>query len=386
MTKHRGARRYLIVFYVVVAAIAATGAGQAATTWLHWWPIFAFAAVAAVEAGGAVISRHALDRRLLGERATVARLLSALVAAGAVAVNWFGHVHVGQAAFFAGMSLLGYCVWLLDSEAQRRDQLRAEHRLAATPPAYGLWQWLRHPAVTALARRLARQDAALGWVRSLETARAQLRAEVRQRAIAVILHRKLRTLHDPAAADLAIAVYDLDEIAARLADAADYDGLAGLLAVELSPRAVAGVEPAGQLVDEPAVDMPVDTTTDMESAPDTDPASNGITDGAVSELGMSTPDAILTARAMRAYQPDMPVDKIAAIVGRSERSVRRYLDEPATDRQPAPTTGTAVQGSLDDVLTVMADLDLPARRDLAEQVLFGQQQRINGKEVAAHAG
>lgn len=376
MTKHRGGRRYLIVFYAIVAGIAAVGAGQAASGWLHWWPIFAFLAVAAVEAGGAVISKHSLDRRRLGERATVARLLSACVAGGAVAVNWFGHVHVGQAAFFAGMSALGYCVWLLDSEAQRRDQLRAEHRLAATPPAYGLWQWLRHPVVTGLARRLARQDSALGWHHSLEEARTQLRGEARQAAIATILHRKIRALHDPAAADLAIAVYDLDEIAGRLASRADYDGLADLLAVELTPRAVAGVE----VVDEPAVDTPADTTVDVRTVLDTDPASNGITDGTAGELGMSTPDAILTALAMRTYQPDMPVARIAAIVGRSERTVRRYLDEAATDARPAPEPGSR---SLDEVLAELADLDPTSRRHTAEQVLFGQ---INGKEVAAHAG
>src|SRR5262249_44685985 len=102
--------RGLFAFYTAVAVIALAGQTGAAVEWLHWWPLFALAAVAAVEFGGIVLSAYADHRRRLGERAWAARALSAAVAAGAVAVNWLGHHDRLQGGFFAGMSGLGYLV------------------------------------------------------------------------------------------------------------------------------------------------------------------------------------------------------------------------------------------------------------------------------------
>ncbi|MFC6019981.1 hypothetical protein ACFP2T_27770 [Plantactinospora solaniradicis] len=43
---------------------------------------------------------------------------------------------------------------------------------------------------------------------------------------------------DPTTADIAVQVYDLDEIAARLAATADYNGLTTLLAADLDPERI----------------------------------------------------------------------------------------------------------------------------------------------------
>jgi len=212
--------------------------------WLHWWLPAAVAAVAAVELGGVVLSQHADERRRIGERAIAARLLSLAFAAGAVAVNWFGHATTspGQAAFFAGMSAFGYAVWLIHSGARRRDQLRAVHKLPEVPPAYPLTQWLRHPWLTRRARGLALAGTSLGLYGSLNAARAQVRAERRQAAIARVLHRKIEASADATTAEIAVTVFDLDEIAHRLAAGADYDGLTRLLAVDLDPARLLGEE------------------------------------------------------------------------------------------------------------------------------------------------
>lgn len=234
-------RRGLTAFYLVVALIALAGQALAAVEWLGWPLISALAAVAALELGGVVLSQHALARMRLGETATAARLLSAAVAGFAVAFNWAGHADHRQGAFFAGMSALGYLVWLLDAGSRRRDQLRALRMLADTAPAYGLAQWLRHPGLTREARALAITDPTLGLHRSLETAAAARRATAQRRAIAKVLHRKIRAAVDPTTADIATAVYDMDQVAARLAAGADYDGLTALIAADLTAARIAGV-------------------------------------------------------------------------------------------------------------------------------------------------
>jgi hypothetical protein len=175
-------------------------------------------------------------RRRLGERAVASRVLSAAIAAGAVAFNWLAHANHLLGGFFAGMSALGYLVWLMHTENQRRDRLRVKGDLPPTSPAYEVVEhWLRHPWLTHRARSMAKADPRLGLYDSLAAARAEVRRERRQAAISKVLHRKIRSAVDPKTADIAIAVYDLDEIATRLADGADYDGLTALIAADLAP-------------------------------------------------------------------------------------------------------------------------------------------------------
>ncbi|MFC0506628.1 hypothetical protein [Micromonospora costi] len=235
-------------FYVVVLLIALGGqvSGAMERLGLPWY--VALPAVGALELGGVVVLANADVRRRLGERAVLSRVLSAGIAAAAVAFNWLAHGDHLEGGFYAGMSLLGYFVWLMNTENQRRDRLRAMGQLPPTTPAYEVvGHWLRHPWLTRRARSLAKVDPHLGLYGSLDAARAQIRAERRQAALSKVLHRKISRALDATTADIAVAVYDLDEIARRLAAQADYDGLTALIAADLAPaRVLAGNLPAGR--------------------------------------------------------------------------------------------------------------------------------------------
>ena len=245
------------LFYIVVLLVALAGQVSGAVEALGIPLIWAIPAVGALELGGIVVLANADVRRRLGERATASRVLSVAIAAFAAAFNWLAHDNKLLAGFFAGMSALGYLVWLMHTENQRRDRLRVKGDLPPTTPAYEfVGHWLRHPWLTLRAKNLAKADPALGLYTSIAAAKAEKRKEVRTSAIAKVLHRKIRAAVDPTTADIAVAVYDLDEIAVRLADGADYDGLTALIAADLSPARLAPNDPVldGQALDaEPAV-------------------------------------------------------------------------------------------------------------------------------------
>ncbi|MGI5521468.1 hypothetical protein ACQEUX_10965 [Micromonospora sp. CA-259024] len=233
-------------FYVVVLLIALGGQVSGAMEALGMPLYVALPAVGALELGGVVVLANADVRRRLGEGAMLSRVLSAGIAAAAVAFNWLAHSNHLEGGFYAGMSLLGYLVWLMSSENQRRDRLRARQQLPPTTPGYEpVGHWLRHPWLTRRARSLAKADPDLGLYGSLDAARAQIRAERRQAALSKVLRRKISRALDATTADIALAVYDLDEIAVRLAEQADYDGLTALIAADLAPaRVLAGNLPA----------------------------------------------------------------------------------------------------------------------------------------------
>lgn len=234
-------------FYVVVLLVALGGqvSGAMERLGMPWY--VALPAVGALELGGVVVLANADVRRRLGERAVLSRVLSAGIAAAAVAFNWLAHSNHLEGGFYAGMSLLGYLVWLMNTENQRRDRLRARQQLPPTTPAYEpVGHWLRHPWLTRRARSLAKADPGLGLYDSLDAAHAQTRAERRQAALSKVLHRKIRRALDATTADIALAVYDLDEIARRLGEQADYEGLTALIAADLAPeRVLAANLPAG---------------------------------------------------------------------------------------------------------------------------------------------
>jgi hypothetical protein len=180
-------------FYVVVLLVALAGQVSGAVETLHMPLAAAIPAVAALELGGIVVLANADVRRRLGESALASRILSVAIAAGAVAFNWLAHADHLLGGFFAGMSALGYLVWLMHTENQRRDRLRATGQLAAVTPAYEVvGHWLAHPWLTRRARALAKADPTLGLYESLAAARAAVRRERRQAAIATVLHRKIR--------------------------------------------------------------------------------------------------------------------------------------------------------------------------------------------------
>jgi hypothetical protein len=228
------------IFYVVVLLVALTGQVTGAVQMLDIPAIVAIPAVAALELGGIVVMANADVRRRLGERALASRILSAGIAVGAVSFNWLAHANHLLGGFFAGMSALGYLVWLMGAENQRRDRLRACGDLPPTTPAYELvGHWLCHPLLTRRARAMAKADPRLGLYDSLAAARRERRRERRDAAIAKVLNRKIRAAVDPTTATIAVHVYDLGEIAARLADTADYDGLTSLIAADLTPARIA---------------------------------------------------------------------------------------------------------------------------------------------------
>ncbi len=231
-------------FYLLVLLVALVGQATGAVQTLDVPMLVAVPAVAALELGGVVVMANADVRRRLGERATASRLLSAAIAAAAVTFNWVAHPDHLVGGFYAVMSALGYLVWLMHAGNQRRDRLRATGNLPPTPPAYEMVaHWIRHPLLTARARSIAKADG-LDLYESLEAARAVTARRRRDAAIATVLHRKIRAAVDPSTADIAVRVYDLDEIAARLAATADYHGLTALLAADLAPERIVTAQPA----------------------------------------------------------------------------------------------------------------------------------------------
>jgi hypothetical protein len=116
------------------------------------------------------------------------------------------------------------------------------------------------------AKSLAKANPRLGLYDSIAAARAEVKRERRTSAISKVLHRKIRSAVDPTTADIAVAVYDLDEIAHRLADGADYAGLTSLIAADLTPARLA-VDPPRQPRRAVAIDpTPALTATPAEPA------------------------------------------------------------------------------------------------------------------------
>ncbi|GAA2022610.1 hypothetical protein GCM10009779_03060 [Polymorphospora rubra] len=234
----RQAARLRQGFYILVLLVALVGQVTGAVQALDIPLLVAVPAVAALELGGVVVMVNADVRRRLGERALASRLLSAAIAAMAVAFNWAAHPDHLLGGFFAFMSALGYAVWVMHAGNQRRDRLRATGDLPPTPPAYEAFaHWARHPVITMRARSMAKAGG-LDLYESLTAARTAIHRERRDAAITKILHRKIRKAVDPTTADIAVQVYDLDQIAARLAASADYDGLTEIISADLTPQRI----------------------------------------------------------------------------------------------------------------------------------------------------
>ena len=333
-------------FYLVVLLVALAGQVSGAVQTLRIPLLWAIPAVAALELGGVVVLANADVRRRLGEPATGSRILSALVAAGAVVFNWTAHPRPLLGGFFAGMSALGYLVWLIHAENSRRDRLRAHGALPPTTPAYEpVGHWLAHPWLTRRAKSLAKANPHLGLYESLAAARAEVAAERRNKAITAVLHRKIRNAVDPTVADLAVAVYDLDEIAGRLATRADYDGLTELIATDLTPARLTGPLPQPHgMAKVPALN-PVCAAEPIEPActdvvarepiaplgqPPPTKTGHGSAVGDAAIVGpVDVPDTVPgdTAAAVaywRRREPHLSLADIAARIGRSKRTVYRH--------------------------------------------------------------
>lgn len=337
----RTANRLGATFYVSVAAVALAGQALAAVDWLHWPLWLAVPAVAVLELGGIALAARADYRRRLGERAVWARALSAAVALFAVVFNWAGHADHLAGGFFAGMSALGYAVWLINAGDRRRDQLRAEGKLPPTPPAYEAWHWVRHPLVTARARSLAKANTTLGLYGSLDAAREEIATERRTKAIAKILRRRFEK---GAAADLAVHTYDLDKIARGLADAADYTALTDLIAAELTPDKLATIR----------VEVPAELPPAADAPPSVDvpePAT-----------GTSAPAA-----------PEVPAPPRTGSSGRSRRgssagSSARNNGRKPTRKEPEPRPRRTTDETRKLALELLAEVPPPTQTAVAQQL------------------
>jgi len=227
-------------FYVLVLLAALVGQATGAVEVLGIPAWLAVCCVAVLEFGGMVLMRMAEIRRRLGETAVVPMILAFAVGAFAVTFNWVAHEDRKAGAFFAFMSGLGFCVWVLSTEHRRRDRLRANGQMSELPPQYELvTHWLRRPMLTLRARSMAKADPKLGMVRSLVAADQAMRRDRRLKGIARVLRRKIRKAVDPVTADIAINAYDLDRVADDLAARADYTGLSDLVAADLVPSRIA---------------------------------------------------------------------------------------------------------------------------------------------------
>lgn len=151
------AKRLRMAFYFVVLGVAAYGSVTGAVETLHLPKFIAIGAVGALELGSVVLNNEANARRRLGEQAAAQFLLSAAISIGAVVFNWTTHGNHLLGALFAGLSGLGYLVFVLGTEAARRDRLRAMGKLPPAPPAFGIvHQWALHPRLTWQARLIAK--------------------------------------------------------------------------------------------------------------------------------------------------------------------------------------------------------------------------------------
>jgi hypothetical protein len=349
-------------FYVVVLLVALTGQVTGAVERLHLVWYFAALAVGALEMGGVVVLSNADVRRRLGERAVASRILSAGIAAFAVAFNWASHVDHLLGGFYAGMSALGYLVWLMATENSRRDRLRAIGQLPPTAPAYPAAQWARHPWLTRRARHLALVDPTLGLYGSLAVAASAVRTERRQAAIAAILRRQIRASADPASAEIAVTVFDLDEIAARLAARADYDALTDLIAVGLAPDRLL------RRLDEPdqsAVDrVPADA-----DGPADQPASSRPCAARPTNHRPANPKPTIPGPTEAADRPRLHVVGRPAAVANAAELRRMYGDNlPTVERQIRTRTGWSKERVEKAVAAYRAGADLePADEDKRER-------------------
>ncbi|MCA2216339.1 hypothetical protein [Jidongwangia harbinensis] len=241
----RAAEHAAWAFYAVAALGSSIGqvwVGVETPPWSDTMPLWLRAILAlpfavVIDLGGVVCSGFADTRQRLGENAYGWRILSAGSVTLAVGINVVGHAGSPYlATVFGGLGIFAYCVWLLHSSARRRDALRVAGKLSATPPAYGLLQWWREPAVTRRAKSLAVQFGC-SLHESLAEARVQLRTEARRAALASHIEAKIRSRHDtdPVLASIAATTTPVDDIADALMAMIDTIGWAAAIAAEIQP-------------------------------------------------------------------------------------------------------------------------------------------------------
>ena len=333
-----GPLHLLAVFYAAMAGLALYGQSDGLMAWLGVPRLVALGVALAVELLAAVLFAFADWRRTRhGEQAYAARTLSVAVAAGVAAMNFYGHeANPALRALFTGASLAGYGVWVLHTNARRRDALRAAGRLAGQAPVFGISAWLRAPRMIWRARQLAVADPSLSVHTAISKASTDQAREARQAAIAAALRRKLAASLDGVSAEIAMVSYDLDEVAARLAASVDYDRLTGLLAADIHPDRIA----AGRPTKRHATNLDPDATVDGGHIVDADkpqprPRSTP------RRVKTVRPDAAARVRTALAAHPNATQAEIARVAATSTRTVRRVLSAARKDIDALDSVGVA---------------------------------------------
>jgi hypothetical protein len=236
-----------VTFYGISALCAVVGSSMGIVSkvpsWPEWIPEYAqYAAsvvpVTVIELGGVVSAALGDVRRQKGESAYGYRILSATVAGAAVLWQLWSHDFEWYAWLFAGFTSFAYMLYLLSSGARRRDALRLRKQMLNVTPQYPLWMQIRHPQVVRLAKSLALSND-LGIIESLAAAREELSTQKRRETIARALERAIKKAYkDSDAANIALATYDLEKLAAKIEGNADYEGWAEVISTNLAPRKV----------------------------------------------------------------------------------------------------------------------------------------------------
>jgi hypothetical protein len=341
------------VFYAIAAlgsSIGQTWVGVDISPWPSWMPLWArilavapFALV--IDLGGAVAAAFADARRRLGENAYGPRIVSAIAAACAVAINIVGH-HGNPylAVMFGGLGVMAYTVWLMHSAARRRDALRAIGKLPTTPPSYGLRQWIREPDVTDRAKRLALLHG-YNLNDSLTNARIQLRTEERRAALARHIEAMIRARHqaDPVLASIAATTTPIDDIADTLMTMIDVNGWARTIAAQIQAPAPAPRPQTTEPQPNPTEEKHVGTGEERDHPDDDEIDDTDQSD----DLGQVVPTNLTAFQRWRnmwvaiAERPDATNKQLADDLDASVRTVQRIravgaaglLDSP---RPPRP--------------------------------------------------
>jgi hypothetical protein len=137
---------YSAVIYGMAVAVAVGGQVTVATS--RGYPVIAGVGMAVFVEGLALsMALTALQQRLRGERAFVARALTWAAALFAAGINYAAHAHDPVlAALLAASSLAGITVWEVRSGAKHRDTLRRAGVIPDPPPQLGWRRWVRYPA------------------------------------------------------------------------------------------------------------------------------------------------------------------------------------------------------------------------------------------------
>ena len=147
-----------------------------------------------------------------------------------------------------------------------------------------------------------------------------------------MLHRKIRAAVDPLTADIALAVYDLDEIADRLADRADYDTLTALISADLAPARLALPAPAPPELRCPSLHCPSSPTGScLTQAPPTTISAGPVR--VPGEVEVVAESELVAAQPVDVPAGLPPVRPAGASRGPGSRTLPAY--EPVSDEDAA---------------------------------------------------